>query len=140
MAIAFHYQTADFSFRNQKKIKEWILLVAFIEHKEVEELGFIFCNDDYLLQLNRQFLKHQTLTDIITFDYTSQNVINAEIYISTERVRENAKDFGVNFTKELQRVIIHGVLHCCGYSDKLEKDKTLMRKKENEYLQLLDEL
>ena len=100
------------------------------------EFGLCFCSDDFLLEINQQFLDHDTLTDIVTFDYTEGTILNGEIYISTDRVGDNAKDFNVTFETELLRVIIHGLLHMCGYGDKTEEEKLQMRSKEDEYLAL----
>ena len=119
---------------------DWVLLVAYLQQKEVEDLSYVFCTDDYLLDLNKKFLRHNTFTDIITFDYSKGKKISAEIYISTQRVEENAKNLGVPFRKELHRVMIHGVLHCMGYSDKTQRAKSAMRKKEDKYLDLLSEM
>ena len=99
-------------------------------------MGYVFCSDEFLLEINKQFLDHDTLTDIVTFDYTEGKILNGEIYISTDRVADNAKDFNVDFDIELRRVIIHGLLHMCGYGDKTEDEKELMRAKEDEYLVL----
>ena len=97
----------------------------------------MFCNDDYLHKLNVEFLNHDTLTDIISFDYSVGKTIQGDIFISTERVADNAKDFKVDFVHELHRVIVHGILHYCGYKDKNETDKKIMRDKENHYLELI---
>ncbi|MGL6267395.1 MAG: rRNA maturation RNase YbeY, partial [Chitinophagaceae bacterium] len=106
-----------------------------MEQKKIEEINFVFCSDEYLLILNKQFLKHDTYTDIISFDYTEkQTALKGEIYISIERVRENAIKFGSSFNYELHRVIFHGVLHLCGYKDKLKADQSVMRTKEAFYL------
>ena len=104
------------------------------EGKVVGELTYVFCNDQQLLKLNKEFLNHDTLTDIITFDYSLGNEIHGEIYISTDRVEENAEEFEVSFMNELSRVMVHGILHLCGYKDKSEEEKNQMRNKENHYL------
>ena len=96
------------------------------------EINYIFCDDDYLHQINVEYLNHDTLTDIITFDYTEDNVLSSDIFISIERVSDNANDFGVTFETELLRVMAHGILHLCGYKDKTEEDSQQMRKKEDE--------
>ncbi len=108
-----------------------------MESKAIHEINYIFCTDAYLLQLNQNFLQHDTLTDIITFHYHQKNQpIHSDIYISVERVRENAASFGVRFRHEFHRVLFHGALHLCGYKDKTKKDATLMRTLENKYLEL----
>src|SRR5690606_35376071 len=104
---------------------------------KVEEINYIFCDDEYLHKLNVEFLNHDTLTDIISFDYTIGKIIQGDIFISVERVRENAVDFDALFLQELHRVMAHGVLHYCGYKDKTEADESIMREKENLYLSQL---
>src|SRR5690606_13634049 len=98
------------------------------------EINYIFCDDDYLHRLNVEFLDHDTLTDILSFDYTLGKLINGDIYISIERVIDNANDFKVDFESELHRVMVHGILHYCGYKDKNKEDETMMRTKENYYI------
>ena len=106
-----------------------------MEMKTIDEIHIVFCSDDYLLSLNQQFLKHDTYTDIISFDYTEKKgALKGEIYISIDRVKENASLFGSSFMYEIHRVIFHGVLHLCGYKDKLKADQTVMRAKEEVYL------
>ena len=141
MRISFHYQVPSFRIKNKKRLTDWILLVAFLEKKEVEKIDFIFCNDEYLLQLNKQFLSHKNYTDVLTFNYSEKKKsITAEIYGSIDRVRENARLFNVSFEEELHRVIIHGILHCIGYHDKNDRDRRRMRNKEDECLGLLEEM
>jgi rRNA maturation RNase YbeY len=112
-------------------------LVAKTEKKEIGDLTYVFCSDDYLLSLNQQFLKHNTLTDIITFDYSEgKKELSGEIYISIDRVADNAAKFKTDFQDELHRVMIHGVLHLAGYKDKKPAEKALMRKKEEACLSL----
>ncbi|QSS98131.1 rRNA maturation RNase YbeY [Psychroflexus sp. ALD_RP9] len=126
----------DFKLYNPKAYMQWIENVVVSEEFNLEELQFIFCNDDYLLKINQQFLNHDTYTDIITFDQSVGKNILAEIYISTERVAENAKTYKVSFDNELKRVIIHGVLHCMRFGDKTEEEQLKMREKENEKIQM----
>lgn len=114
--------------------KRWILDSIKNESFELGELTFLFCNDAQLHKLNVEFLDHDTLTDVLTFEYNIGNKINGDICISTERVRENAAHYGVSFFNELARVMIHGVLHLCGYKDEKINEKTIMRNKENYYL------
>ncbi len=122
---------------NTATISNWLINVIKEEHKAEGELVFVFCNDDYLLEKNIQFLNHNTLTDVITFDYCENNIINGDILISTERVQENAKTFNVDYLTELYRVMVHGLLHLLGYKDKTENDAEIMRKKEDYYLNKL---
>src|SRR4030095_1393570 len=139
MPITFTKQVTKFSLP-KKKLIDWLLLVSYIEQKEIDDISYIFCDDDYLLKLNEKFLHHRTYTDILTFDYSDGEKINAEIYISTDRIKENAQKFKVSFDEELRRVILHGVLHCIGYTDKTKKLQSKMREKENEYLLLFSQL
>lgn len=133
--IIFNYET-DFQLDNEQKYEDWLTEVIESEDKEEGEINYIFCDDDYLYEINVQYLEHQTLTDIISFDYTIGNLISGDIFISVERVRENAEDFGVSFKEELRRVMAHGVLHYCGYKDKTEADSQLMRQKEDEKIKM----
>lgn len=136
MAISFQSQISDFKIAEKKKITEWILLVAYLENKPVYDINYVFSDDEFLLNLNKQFLHHNTYTDILTFDYSSEKGISAEIYISVDRIKENAMRFKAAFDEEFRRVVIHGILHCIGYRDKTIRDRFLMRKKEDKYLQL----
>ncbi|EAQ47844.1 rRNA maturation RNase YbeY [Leeuwenhoekiella blandensis] len=126
----------DFVLEQSERVESWLKAAALKESYGIDSLGYVFCSDDFLLEINQQFLDHDTLTDIVTFDYTEGTILNGEIYISTDRVADNAKDFNVDFDTELRRVIIHGLLHMCGYGDKTDDEKSNMRKKEDEYLAL----
>ena len=128
--ILFHIQT-KIKIPNKSLYKKWIKNLALQLDKRVGELNFIFCSDESLLELNQQYLQHDTLTDVITFDYSEEDFIQGDIFISTERVEDNSKDFDVDFNTELRRVIAHGVLHLCGYKDKTKNDSKIMREKEN---------
>ncbi len=134
--ISFNYEL-NFKLHNESQITKWISEVIKTEGFKLGDINYIFCDDDYLFYINVEFLKHDTLTDIISFDYSIGKELHGDIFISIERVIENAKDFKVLFNEELQRVMVHGVLHYCGYKDKSEKDAKLMRKKENHYLNQL---
>lgn len=131
--ISFNYET-DFKLTNEAQVSYWIIDVITSEGFKLGEINYIFCDDEYLLKLNLEFLKHDTLTDIISFDYTMGKEISGDIYISVERVKDNAKDFKVDFNSELNRVMVHGVLHYCGYKDKSKEDESQMRLKENYYI------
>ncbi|WP_298340753.1 rRNA maturation RNase YbeY [uncultured Algibacter sp.] len=135
--INFNYET-DFELDSEEQISKWIIDTISTESHKLEEINYVFCDDEYLHKLNVEFLKHDTLTDIISFDYSIGKIIQGDIFISVERVADNAKDFGVSFEEELHRVIIHGVLHYCGYKDKTDIDAKEMRDKENHYLSLLN--
>jgi len=132
------YNETDFNLQNQESIREWVSKIIVSESHEEGEIDYIFCNDSYLHNLNLSFLNHDTLTDIITFDNSLGKQVFAEIYISIERVKENAETYKVEFETELHRVIIHGLLHCCGYKDKTEAEQKIMTKKENASLELID--
>ncbi|MBD0374086.1 MAG: rRNA maturation RNase YbeY [Flavisolibacter sp.] len=135
--IQFHYITKPFSFTNRIRLKYFLIDLFKKERKDVSHINFIFSNDDYLLQINQHYLKHNTYTDIITFELSDKgDPLIADIYISIERVKENAVTFETPFYKELLRVIFHGALHLCGYKDKTVNEKELMIEKENYYLNL----
>ncbi|RKE98803.1 rRNA maturation RNase YbeY [Ichthyenterobacterium magnum] len=131
--ISFNYET-DFKLTNEKNLVNWVSSSIKNEGYKEGDINYIFCDDNYLHKLNVEFLNHDTLTDIISFDYTIGKEVSGDIYISVERVMDNAKDFNVDFIEELNRVIIHGVLHYCGYKDKSEADAKQMREKENYYI------
>lgn len=133
--IDYNYEI-DFSLNNEDEFTSWIDAVIDSENKIVGDIAYIFCDDDYLLQINEQYLNHDDLTDIISFDYTEDDIVSGDIFISIERVKDNANDLGVSFDEELKRVIIHGVLHYCGYKDKSESDALLMREKEDEKIKM----
>jgi len=133
--INFFYEN-DFKLTNELEFTNWIVRVIQSENKELQEINYIFCNDYYLHNINVQYLNHDTLTDIITFDNCVGNKLQSDIFISTERVEDNAKDFNVSFDNELKRVVIHGVLHLCGYKDKTEDEASLMRNKEEEKINM----
>lgn len=136
-SVRFFTEEIAFLLPHPRKTTAWIKEVIHQEKKHLSAINYIFCNDKYLLRLNQGFLKHSTLTDIITFDNSMQSgIIEAEIYISINRVSENAQKFKVSFDEELHRVIIHGVLHLIGFKDKKSTEKALMRKKEEAYLSL----
>lgn len=130
------YSENEFRFEYEEFYFSWIQRVIESEGKKLEEISYIFCDDDYLLDINMKYLDHDTYTDIISFDYSVGNILQGDIYISTERVEENSREFNVSFEEELRRVIIHGVLHLCGYKDKSEEESSLMRLKEEEKLKL----
>ena len=131
--IDFQYIESQ-KINNSKAISLWLIDVVKKEGKEIGELVYVLCKDDYLLKKNIQFLNHNTLTDVITFDYCKEGLINGDILISTERVEENSKEFNVDYLTELQRVMVHGLLHLLGYKDKNKEDIKIMREKENFYL------
>jgi len=133
--IHFNYET-DFQLNNETVYSNWVAKIILSENKRLGEINYIFCNDDYLHKINVEYLNHDTLTDIISFDYSEGNLVQGDIFISIERVQDNANDFDTSFENELLRVMAHGVLHYCGYKDKSEIEADIMRKKENEKIQL----
>lgn len=133
--INFNYET-DFELDNEIAIEQWLQLVIKSEGKKEGEINYIFCDDDYLHKINVEYLQHDTLTDIISFDYSVGNELSGDIFISVERVKENALDFNIEFSEELKRVLVHGILHYCGYKDKSESDEVIMRNKEDEMIVL----
>lgn len=135
MPIHFHFITQQFTLKDRKNLKAFISLIMQKEGKEIDTINYIFCTDDYLLELNKSYLKHFTLTDIITFELSKpKEPALSDIYISIDRVKENAKTFQIPFKQEIHRVIFHGALHLCGYKDKSKNDKLIMRDKEDFYL------
>ena len=133
--INFNYET-NFELANEAEFENWISRIIDSENKSLGEINYVFCDDEYLLQINIEHLHHDTLTDIISFDYSLGNQLSGDIYISIERVKENAVDFKVDFSEELKRVMSHGILHYCGYKDKTEEDEVLMRSKEDEKMKM----
>ncbi|PZX95314.1 rRNA maturation RNase YbeY [Flavobacterium aquariorum] len=131
--INFNYES-EFTLENEEAIASWLSAVIVSENKTEGEINYIFCDDEYLHKINVEYLNHDTLTDIISFDYTMGNEIGGDIFVSVERVLDNSKDYNTSFDEELKRVLVHGVLHYCGYKDKSEADEILMRSKEDEKL------
>ena len=129
------YSENDFVLPLKEELSDWISSVVREESRELGEVSYVFCDDEFLLRINQDFLNHDTYTDIITFDYSLGNQVNSEIYISTERVKENAENYGASFDDELHRVMIHGILHLCGYGDKTDDEKSVMRNRENQALE-----
>ncbi len=131
-----YFSEINFDLNNQEALSKWIDETIKNEGFETGDINYIFCDDDCLLEKNIKYLKHNTLTDIISFDYSEKNLIAGDIFISVDRVKENASDLGQLFEDELYRVMIHGVLHYCGYKDKTEKEQDEMTGKEDYYLSL----
>ena len=129
--INFNYET-DFNLDNEEAIITWLGNVIESEDKKEGEINYILCDDEYLHKINVEYLNHDTLTDIISFDYSLGSELHGDIFVSIERVRDNAVDFKVPFKEELKRVLVHGILHYCGYKDKGDADELLMRSKEDE--------
>jgi rRNA maturation RNase YbeY len=137
-AILFFLEDISYTLKHRKRLRRWLHTAIQSENKEVGEVNIILCSDAYLHDLNLTYLKHDTLTDIITFDYTGNDSrLSGDLFISLQRIKENSKQFGVPFVQELYRVMIHGILHLAGYTDKSADDKDTMRSKEDYYLSLL---
>ncbi|WP_143308701.1 rRNA maturation RNase YbeY [Chitinophaga vietnamensis] len=135
MAIQFTAHEVTINLKDRMALKAYLKDLFVIEGQGLKSLHYVFCSDEYLLEINKQFLQHDTYTDIVTFEMSEDpEVTEGEIYISVDRVEENAAKFGVPAYQELHRVIFHGALHLCGYKDKSKKDQELMRAKEDEYL------
>ncbi len=126
----------DFSLEEQQQYITWIERVIEFEGFSPGDISYVFCDDDYLLNINKEYLNHDTLTDIITFDYTLGKQVHGEIYISVDRVKDNAETFEVSFEDELKRVMIHGILHLLGYKDKTEEEQSIMRAMENKCISI----
>ncbi len=136
--IKFNYHQTEFKLKEVLYIKTFMASVMAKENTPFSKIEYVFCTDEYLLELNRRYLQHDTFTDILTFTLSlPEDPIISEIYISIDRVKENAEKLNVSFDEELHRVMIHGLLHLCGYEDHSAAEAKLMRQKENKYLQLM---
>lgn len=140
MSIFFHKEGINFDIREKKKIRQWIKKVVENEGKELGELNIILTRDKELLELNKTYLSRKYLTDVITFEYNHEKEISGDIYLSVERIRENAFKLNERFDREILRVIIHGILHLMGYRDQKDEEKTKMRQKEDECLYMFDKM
>ena len=132
--ISFSTLETKYKLKNKLKVRKWVKSILEKEGKIAGDISYVFCNDDYLLNLNEKYLKHDTLTDIITFDYSEKETLAGDIFISIERVTENAGSYNTTLDSELGRVMAHGVLHLSGYKDKTSEDRKMMRSKENYFL------
>jgi probable rRNA maturation factor len=133
--ISFNYET-DFELGDEKLFSNWITKIITSENKLEGQINYIFCNDDYLHKINLQYLNHDTFTDIISFDYSEGNFLQGDIFISIERVQDNATDFNISLLEELKRVMAHGILHYCGYKDKSSEEQKIMRQKEEQKMKM----
>ena len=134
--ISYVFQKKDFTFRERDLNNRWLKMVAGSEVRKIGNITIVFCSDNYILDINQRFLSHDYFTDIITFDYCSGNTLSGDLIISIDSVRENALEYGADFEDELNRVIVHGLLHLIGYDDHTEEDIKTMRSKENYYLDI----
>jgi len=134
MSINFFTENVALPVDNNQRLIKWITAVISDRNFKTGTINYIFCDDEYLLALNKQYLDHDTYTDIITFDYSKEGIVSGDIFISVDRVADNAKKYKQAFERELHRVIIHGVLHLCGLKDKTEEESAHMRSQEDYYL------
>lgn len=138
MAVSFYAEDIEMPSINKTKVRSWVKQVAELHQKRLGPVSYIFCNDDKILEVNKQYLNHDYFTDIITFDYTEGDKISGDLFISLDTVRTNAEQFGQEYDTELHRVIIHGILHLCGINDKGPGEREIMEQNENEALALLN--
>ena len=134
--ITYHFDQTKFVFRQKTLTSKWLRLVAESEIRRIGDISIIFCSDNYILDINRRYLGHDYFTDIITFDYCEGDRLSGDLFISVDSVRENSVEYGTEFKDELNRVIVHGILHLIGYDDHTEEDVKVMRSKEDYYLSL----
>ena len=141
MAIRFFSENISYQLNEQEKVMTWLSTVIKSKGKLLSNINYIFCDDEYLIDINQKYLGHDTYTDIITFDNSEKkNELEADIYISVERVKENAEKFDIENDEELRRVMVHGILHLCGLQDKLDDEKEIMRVNEDECLEIYNQL
>ncbi len=138
--VTYHLQDTDFQFKHKMLNNRWLKMVAESEIKRLGDISIIFCSDTYILEINLKYLQHDYFTDIITFDYCEANRLSGDLFISVDSVRENALFYGTEFEDELNRVIVHGLLHLIGYDDHSEQEKKTIREKENYYLAMRQSL
>lgn len=138
--ISYYSEDTNFVLKSKLLNNKWLKLVAESEIRRIGDISIIFCSDNYILDVNQKYLQHDYFTDIITFDYCEGDRLSGDLFISIDSVKENAQEYGVEFDDELNRVMVHGILHLIGYDDHTEEDITVMRKKENYYLSLKDVL
>ncbi|HAC21476.1 MAG TPA: rRNA maturation RNase YbeY [Porphyromonadaceae bacterium] len=138
MAVSYYAEDIKMPSLKRRETTKWIREVAALHHMKVGDVAYIFCSDEKILEVNKEYLQHDYYTDIITFDYTEDGVVNGDVFISLDTVKSNAEEFGVTFDQELHRIIIHGILHLCGIDDKGPGERENMTAKENEALALLN--
>lgn len=138
--VRYFFEDTDYQFKPKRFTSSWLKTVAESEIRKLGDVNIIFCSDNYILDINQRYLQHDYFTDIITFDYCDGNILSGDLFISVESVRENALEYGTEFDEELNRVIVHGILHLVGYDDHAEDDIVVMRSKENYYLDLRNSL
>lgn len=136
--VIYNFEDTKFVFKDRRVTSKWLKIVAESEVRRLGEISIIFCSDNYILDINQRYLQHDYFTDIITFDYCEGDKLSGDLFISVDSVRENAAEYGTEFEEELNRVIVHGVLHLIGYDDHTDEQIKEMRSKENYYLTLRD--
>ena len=134
--ISYFFEDTAFQFKKKTINNKWLRLVAESEIRRIGQINIIFCSDNYILDVNQQYLQHDYFTDIITFDYCEGDRLSGDLFISVDTVKENSVEYGTEFEDELNRVIVHGLLHLIGYDDHSDEDIAMMRKKEDYYLSL----
>ena len=137
MAISYHAEDISFPKIKRREITNWIKEIASDYNKRVGEISYIFCSDEKILQINQQYLNHDYYTDIITFDYSEENTISGDLFLSLDTIKSNSEKYHVDYQQEMYRVIIHGILHLCGLKDKTPKEEKIMRDSENKALTIL---
>ena len=140
MGVAYFTENIEFPPIKRRGITQWVKQIATLYGKKTGEINYIFCSDSKILEMNHAYLQHNYFTDIITFDYSENNRISGDLYISLDTVKSNAEKFGTKYEEELSRVLIHGILHLCGQNDKTPKERAIMTQKEDAALALLDEI
>lgn len=138
--VRYYTEDTDFVFKGKALNNKWLKMVAESEIRKIGDINIIFCSDNYILDVNMKYLQHDYFTDIITFDYCEGKFLNGDLFISVDSVRENSEFYGTEFSEELNRVIVHGVLHLIGFDDHCDEDITMMRYKENYYLDIRKKL
>lgn len=138
--IHYFFEQTDFKFKHRKVTNTWLKMVAESEIRRIADVNIIFCSDNYILEINQKYLQHDYFTDIITFDYCERDKLSGDLFISVDSVRENSIFYKTDFEEELNRVIVHGLLHLIGYDDHTEEEQTQMRSKENYYLEVRSHL
>ncbi len=134
--VSYFTEDTKFAFKEKRLTNRWLKLVAESEIRRLGDISIIFCSDNYILDVNMKYLQHDYFTDIITFDYCEKDILSGDLFISIDSVRENALFYGTEFENELNRVMVHGLLHLIGYDDHTEEDIAVMRQKENYYLEM----
>ena len=140
LMISYFFEDTKFQFNRRRLNNQWLRMVAVSEIRRIGDVNIIFCSDNYILDVNLKYLQHDYFTDIITFDYCENNILSGDLFISVDSVRENSVLYNTEFEDELNRVMVHGILHLIGYDDHTDEEKKVMREKENYYLAMREKL